>query len=400
MEASTGLGLPLTSSLAPPSTFTHVSTLEFGTEDMPYSKICDLALHTQGIAEELEDAARRVIRSGWFALGPEVEAFEKSFANWCGVPYCRGLANGTDALELGLRALGVTKDSEVILAANAGMYSTTAILAIGATPVYADINLLDYCIDPAGVEKLITPKTTAIIATHLYGHLCDMPSLCEIAGNREISVLEDCAQAHGAELHGRRAGSWGGVAAFSFYPTKNLGALGDGGALVTQSQEIMNAATQLRQYGWETKYRVVRPGGCNSRLDEIQAAFLSVKLKHLNLWTQKRQALGKLYSENIRHPEVQVSQYVSERHVYHLYVVRSSRRDSLKQHLKRQGIASDVHYPLLDYQQPIFNGTHLASTHLPESEQAAKEVLTLPCYPELSLRDAQFVANAINQWEA
>lgn len=366
---------------------------------MTYTKINDLHLHNHSLQAELEAAARRVIASGWFALGPEVERFEKAFAAWCGASWCRGLGNGTDAIELGLRALGVEAGSEVIVAANAGMYSGTAIYAIGAKPVYADIDPATFNIDARHAETLVTPRTRAIIATHLYGQLCDMPALRALADRHRIGLLEDCAQGHGATLQGRKAGTWGDIAAFSFYPTKNLGALGDGGAVVTSRQDLYDIVTQLRQYGWETRYKVVRSGGCNSRLDELQAALLNVKLPHLDRWTRQRQELGKLYGELIRHPLVQVAPYAGERHVYHLYVLRCARRDELKKYLAEKNIASDVHYPYLDYQQPLFAGQAIAQTRLPHSEQAVKEILTLPCYPELSSTDARFVADAINNWK-
>lgn len=366
---------------------------------MTYGKINDLILHNKAIEGELEQALKRVLASGWYALGPEVESFEKNFAAWCGVAHCRGLGNGTDAIELALRSMGVGPGSEVIVAANAGMYSGTAIYAIGATPVYADIDPATFCISAAHAATLLGPKTRAIIATHLYGYLCDMPALRQLADQHNIALLEDCAQAHGASLKGKKAGSWGDAAAFSFYPTKNLGALGDGGAVVTNRKDIYDAVSQLRQYGWESKYKVVRSGGCNSRLDEIQAALLNVKLRHLDAWTKKRQVLGKFYSEGIKHAAVEVTPYAGEQHVYHLYVLRSKNRDSLKAHLAAKGIAADIHYPFLDYQQPLFASLPIAKTRLPHSEQATREILTIPCYPELSLQDAAFVVAAINEWQ-
>lgn len=366
---------------------------------MTYSKINDLRLHNQSIQGELDEAIQRVLTSGWFALGPEVERFEQAFAAWCGIKFCRGLANGTDAIELGLRALGVESGGEVIVAANAGMYSATSIRAIGATAVYADIDPSTFNIDVADVAKRINASTQAIIATHLYGQLCDMPKLKALAQQHRIPLLEDCAQAHGATLRGKKAGSWGDAAAFSFYPTKNLGALGDGGALLTSRREIFEAVTQLRQYGWEARYKVVRSGGCNSRLDELQAAVLNAKLPHLQKWTQQRQAIGKFYAEHIRHPEVQVAKYAGERHVYHLYVARCTRRDELKRYLGEQGIATDIHYPYLDYQQPVFAAHPVATTHLLHSELAVQQILTLPCYPELRIADATHVAETINAWK-
>lgn len=366
---------------------------------MTYSKINDLNLHNGPLSVELNNAARRVISSGWFALGPEVKVFEQEFAQWVGADHCIGVASGTDALEIGLRALGVDKESNVIVAANAGMYSTTAILAIGASPIYADINPDTFCIDPKDVSQKITNETKVIIATHLYGRLCDMEELAKLAKQHGIGLLEDCAQAHGASLNNKKAGSWGDASAFSFYPTKNLGALGDGGAVVTNQKKIIDDAACLRQYGWEGKYKVVKSGGCNSRLDEMQAAFLRVKLSHLDGWTKKRQQLGKYYSSAIAHPHVGSSDFVEEEHAYHLYVVQSSKRDILKTYLQEKGIAVDIHYPLLDYQQPIFSGQSVSQTVLPVSEEITNKILTIPCYPELSIEDAQFVCDAINQWK-
>jgi dTDP-4-amino-4,6-dideoxygalactose transaminase len=363
-----------------------------------YSKINDLRLHNLSIHDELEAAAKRVMASGWFALGPEVKSFEAAFAAWCGTAWCCGVANGTDAIELGLRALGVERGDEVIVAANAGMYSSTAIIGIGAKPVYADIDPATLNIDPTDVSRCIGSRTRAIIATHLYGQLCDMPALRTLADQHKIPLLEDCAQAHGAAKAGKKAGNWGDVAAFSFYPTKNLGALGDGGAVVTSRRDIFDSVMRLRQYGWESRYTVVQSGGCNSRLDELQAALLSVKLAYLDEWTRKRQALGMFYSQNIRHPLVHVFPMVAQTHVYHLYIVRCQQRDALKLFLGERGIATDIHYPYLDYQQPLFAGQPIAQTKLPNSELAVQEILTLPCYPELNLADAQYIADAINAW--
>jgi aminotransferase EvaB len=360
--------------------------------------INDLLLQNQHLQAELEAAASRVIASGWYSLGPEVDLFEKNFAAWCGGDYCRGVANGTDAIELGLRALGVQAGNEVIVAANAGMYSCTAISSIGAIPVYADINPVTFNIDPHHSKTLITASTRAIIATHLYGQLCDMPNLKALAEQYRLGLLEDCAQSPGASLDGKKAGTWGDIGAFSFYPTKNLGALGDGGAIITSREDLYSAVTQLRQYGWKTRYNVVRSGGFNSRLDELQAALLNVKLPYLEMWTRKRQSIGKFYVDQIKHPLVQVATYTGEQHVYHLYVLRCSRRDELKNYLKNNGIASDIHYPLLDYQQPVFVEQPISTTRLPHSEKAINEIITLPCYPELSLDDARFVVDTINSW--
>ncbi len=368
---------------------------------MTYRKINDLLLHNQVIASELEEALKRVLHSGWFALGPEVEGFEQNFASYCGTQYCKGVANGTDALEIGLRALGVEPGSEVITVANAGMYSSTAILAIGAKPVYADIEPDSFVMDAAHAESLIGPDTAALVVTHLFGRMADMPAFCALAEKHGIPLLEDCAQAHGASLAGhesKKAGSWGDVAAFSFYPTKNLGAIGDGGAIVTSSSEIHERIVRLRQYGWESKYRVVDRGGCNSRLDELQAAVLNVKLQHLDSWTQQRQQIGQTYSETINHVHVKTPEAVAG-HVYHLYVLKSEHRDALQAHLKAHEIATDIHYPLLDYQQPVFAGEAISKQQLTNSEANVAQILTVPCYPELDDAGLQTVVAAINSWE-
>ena len=365
---------------------------------MPYSKINDLRLHNASIALELDDAIKRVLASGRFILGPEVERFERDFAAWCGVKFCRGVANGTDAIELGLLALGVEEGGEVIAAANAGMYAATAIRAIGATVVYADIDPDTFNIDAAEVERCITDRTQAIVVTHLYGQLCDMPALKKLAQQHRIPLLEDCAQAPGAMLGNKKAGSWGDAAAFSFYPTKNLGALGDAGAVISSRREVIEAVSLLRQYGWNAHYKVVRSGGRNSRLDEIQAAVLNVKLPHLQQWTQQRQAIAEFYAGHIRHPHVHVPQYAGKRHAYYLYTLRCERRDELTQYLEQHDIATEIHYPYLDYQQPVFAAHAVANTQLLHSELAVRQILCLPCYPELGIAGASFIADAINAW--
>ena len=378
---------------------------------MTVDKINDLALHNEPIRNELNDAIQRVLDSAWYALGPEVNTFESAFAEFCQVQYCKGVANGTDALEIALRALGVDgkgidEASEVITVANAGMYSTCAILNVGAKPVYADVEEDSYNISVTCVEELISPKTSAIIATHLYGRMANMKALRKVADKYKIPLLEDCAQAHGAEIDGKKAGSWGDASAFSFYPTKNLGALGDGGAIITNSKEINDKVASLRQYGWSSKYHVRDKGGKNSRLDELQAAILSAKLKHLPQWTKQRQTVAERYSTEITHVDIvnlnnSVVPYVAS-HVYHLYVIavkEEAQRESLIKHLKATGIASDIHYPLLDYQQAIFDDcAEMKEIHLANSERIVSTVLTIPCYPELQQDEVTTIIHAINNW--
>ena len=239
---------------------------------MQLGTINDLRAHTAPLAEALIAAMQRVVSSGWFALGPEVHAFEEEFAAYCGARHCVGVASGTDALELLLRALEVGPQDEVVTASNAGMYSTAAILAVGATPVYADVDPATLTLSPQAVDPHITPRTKVMIATHLFGRMADVIGLRALAEKHGVALVEDCAQCHGASQNGKRAGWWGDGAAFSFYPTKNLGALGDAGAVVTSDVALARRVRNLRQYGWHDKYIVSDRGGRNSRLDELQAA--------------------------------------------------------------------------------------------------------------------------------
>jgi len=361
-------------------------------------KINDLSAHNDALKDALYHAAKKVIDSGWFAMGPELDQFECSFATYCGADFCAGVASGTDALEIGLKALGVKPGDEVITVANAGMYACTAIQALGAVPVFADIDLPAMTISPDHIRELISSKTRAVIATHLFGRMCDMPRIIELANAHNLVVLEDCAQAHGAVLEGKKAGSWGNAGAFSFYPTKNLGALGDGGAIVCQSADTHEKIKRLRQYGWRKKYQVTDAMGCNSRLDEIQAAFLNVKLPYLDQWLQKRQSIGHFFSEHISHPAVELPDNTPD-HVFHLYVLRCSNREALREHLMAKGVATEIHYPILDYQQPVFAQMQNVPV-LPNSEKVLSEIVTIPCFPELSSKQQSYIVEAINAWQS
>lgn len=360
--------------------------------------INDLTRHTQPVQTALSAAIERVLRSGWFVLGPEVKAFEEEFAAYCGAAHCVSLANGTDALELALRALDIGPGKTVLTVANAGMYGTAAILATGAMPVYADILPGTLLMDVADSQRIMNSQPVdAVIVTHLYGLLADVPEIVRLAHARKIPVIEDCAQAHGAMLNERKAGSFGDIGCFSFYPTKNLGALGDGGAIVTGRADLAEKVRQLRQYGWSKKYHANLPGGRNSRLDEMQAAVLRVMLPLLDRWNERRREIAARYTAGIAHPEVAVPAIHAEEYVAHLYVIRSARRDSLKQHLAEAGIPSDIHYPVPDYAQASCR--HLfAGIDKPATSQACAEVLTLPCFPEMSDDEADMVIERINSW--
>lgn len=357
-----------------------------------------LLRHTQPLHDELAHVADEVIRSGYYVLGPHVKTFEQAFAQYCGVSECVGVANGTDALELALRGVGVTARDRVAVIANAAMYSTSAVLAIGAEPVFVDI-AEDATMDPSALSAVLEAgDIRAIVATHLYGRLAQMDAIMALAQPRGIAVVEDCAQAHGArDAHGRAAGSLGTIASFSFYPTKNLGALGDGGAVVTDDATLAARVRQLRQYGWGHKYTNEVLGGRNSRLDELQAAMLGAMLPHLDAWNARRRQIANYYSARIRNPAIAVPPPAGSEYVGHLYVVRSDRRDALREHLSAAGVETDVHYPLPDHRQPCFVG-RFDQVQLPRTEVFASTILSLPCFPELTDTEVERVVDACNRF--
>ena len=343
----------------------------------------DLRRHTESLSGEIHAALDRVLARGWFVLGPEVEAFEHEFAAYCGTSQCVSVANGTDGLELALRALGVGQGDHVATVANAGMYSTTAIRAIGAVPLFVEIAADSLTMSPAALSAALTTQVRAIVVTHLYGQMADLPNLLLAAGRLGIPVVEDCAQAHGAEIDGRRAGSWGNFGCYSFYPTKNLGALGDGGAVVTNDPALSRSVRLLRQYGWSDKYHSALAGGRNSRLDEIQAAVLRAKLPHVDGWNSRRRAIAAAYSQRLAASDLCLPASLGLDYVAHLYVVRSERREQLRAALMAHGIVSDIHYPLPDYLQESCRDLGFARGFLQVTEAACDQVLTLPCFPEL-----------------
>jgi dTDP-3-amino-3,4,6-trideoxy-alpha-D-glucose transaminase len=362
---------------------------------MPAIPFGDLKRQYESIRAELDEAAARAMASGWYILGPEVRAFEEEFAAFCGVGHAVGVASGTDALQLALVALGVGPGDEVITVANAGVPGAVAILQAGARPVFVDVDERSYNLDTAALAAAITPRTKAIMPVHLYGRVADLGPILALASQHGIPVVEDCAQAHGATYHGRIAGSLGSCGCFSFYPTKNLGALGDGGMVVTNDAALAERLRRLRQYGWERKYYSTEPGGGNSRLDELQAALLRVKLRHLPDWTAQRRRWAEIYDDVLAGADLILPEAGPDgEHVYHLYVVRAQQRDKLQAALREQGIATDIHYPLPAHQQPIY--TELAPPgSLPVTEQLARDVLSLPMYPELTQAEVEAVAAAV-----
>jgi dTDP-4-amino-4,6-dideoxygalactose transaminase len=355
--------------------------------------------HIAPLREQLMQASAAVIGSGFYVLGPSVKAFEKEFAAYCGASDCIGVANGTEALELGLRSLGVGPGKRVAMAANAAMYGTTAVLSCGADPVFVDIDPASHTLDPESLEAVLAAgPIDAVIVTHLYGRLADVGSILALADKHGFVVFEDCAQAHGArDASGRRAGSFGKAASFSFYPTKNLGAIGDGGAIVTSDPHVADTLRKLRQYGWTAKYRNELPGGRNSRLDELQAAFLRVMLPLLDDWNARRREIANRYSRSITNDRIQVPPPRGDEYVAHLYVVNVPDRERFQRHLADAGVGSDVHYPIADHRQPLFRD-RFASTRLPYTEEACRSVVTLPCFPELTDDEATRVIQACNSF--
>lgn len=360
-----------------------------------------LGRHVDVLKGELEAAIIRVLDSGWFILGPEVAAFESAFAAYCGTAHCVAVANGTDAIELALRALGVESGGNVATVANAGMYSSTAILAAGATPVYVDVDPETMLIDLDRLEiRIAEERLDAVIATHLFGLMVDMPRLAKLCRDRDIALIEDCAQAHGAMIDGTKAGAFADAGCFSFYPTKNLGALGDGGAVVTSIPEVAEKLRCLRQYGWTSKYASRYSGGRNSRLDEMQAAVLSVLLPHLDRWNVRRREIACAYSSGIRNARIQCPKLADtsrESYVAHLYVVRAENRDGLKSHLVAGGIPFDLHYPIPDHRQQSIQ-ERLTPANLPATERLCSEVITLPCFPEMTDAEIAQVIECVNHW--
>ncbi|HEV7879911.1 DegT/DnrJ/EryC1/StrS family aminotransferase [Bradyrhizobium sp.] len=357
----------------------------------------DLVRQNRLIHEELVRSANRVMDRGWYVLGSEGADFEKAFAAYCGVPHAVGVANGTDGIELALRAVGVEEGHSVATVANAGFYASTSIHAIGARPLYVDVVPDTYLMSIASLKReLARNAVRAVIVTHLYGRLADIEAITAICAPLGIPVIEDCAQAHGATRNGRAAGSFGAAGCFSFYPTKNLGALGDGGAVMTSDAGIAESVRMLRQYGWSKKYQVSRAGGRNSRLDELQAALLLAKLPHLDRWNEDRRTIARRYSNGIKHARVKCPQDFGADNAVHLFVIRCEDRDGLRRHLEAHGIDSDIHYPIPDHRQPAYTGCSFAE--LPETERLAGEIVTLPCFSEMEEEEISGVIDAVNAW--
>lgn len=353
----------------------------------------DLHRQHQTLKTEIDEAISRVIGRSSFTLGSEVEAFEAAFAQYCGVKYAVGVGSGTDALFMTLKAVGINRDDEVILPANTFIATAEAISMCGAVPVFVDIDKTSYNIDSALIEEKITPKTRAIIPVHLYGQPADMDLVMTLVRQYNLHVIEDACQAHGARYKGARVGSIGDAGCFSFYPSKNLGALGDGGMVVTNNNAFAEKVRLLRNHGEVSKYNHAVKGRC-SRLHGLQAAVLNVKLKHLDRWNSKRQANGLLYNNFISNvEEIVTPKLLSDRdHVFHLYVIRTAQRNEMIKALNKVGIATGIHYTVPIHLTEAYRDFSYKVGDFPVSEYLAGEILSLPMFPELTADEVKVVS--------
>lgn len=345
--------------------------------------------------QAIDDAVARVMAGGWYILGEETRQFEQEFAGFCESGHGIGVGSGTEALQVALAALGIGHGDEVVTVSHTAVATVAAIEAVGATPVLADIDPEYFTLNPAKLEQVLNPRTKAIIPVHLYGQPADMAPILDLAARCNVAVIEDCAQAHGARYHGRRVGSMGAAACFSFYPTKNLGALGDGGMVITGTEATAERARLIREYGWAERYVSSIPGW-NSRLDEIQAAILRVKLQALEEDNGRRRELARRYDARLQDtPLALPARRAGCEHVFHLYVVRAAQRDALQAHLKSRDIGALIHYPVPIHRQPAYAGRLEGCNDLGETEKAARDVLSLPLYPELGFDEQDRVIEAI-----
>jgi len=356
----------------------------------------------RALKAEIDAAVARALSSGWYVLGNELRSFEAEFASWLGVPAVVGCGNGTDAIALALRAFGIGRGATVVTVSHTAVATVAAIEMAGATPLLVDIDPTYFTMDPHALRQVLEeppsglPPIRAVVPVHLYGQPADLDRIVPLCREHGVALIEDCAQAHGARLHGKRVGTFGDAATFSFYPTKNLGALGDGGAVAVSDPELASGIAALRQYGWHRHY-ISDAVGVNSRLDEVQAAVLRVKLPHLDDQNLRRINIASAYTRALAgRPLCPPQKRDGATHVYHLYVTRSPKRDLWQALLRGRGVGSGVHYPVPVHLQPAYAGrVALGPTGCPETERAAQEVLSLPVYPELTDADVKTVCTAL-----
>ncbi len=362
--------------------------------------LVDLKAQYESIKEKIDAAIRRVLENSSFILGKEVEVFEESFAHYCGARFSVGTNSGTSALHLALLALGIKEGDEVLTVSQTFVATLEAICLVGARPVFIDIDQKTYCMDPAKIEGAITNKTKAILPVHLYGHPADMDPILAIAKKRKLYVVEDACQAHGALYKGKRVGSLGNVACFSFYPGKNLGAYGEGGAVTTNDENIAIQIKKLRNHGGLEKYSHEFVG-FNARLEALQAAILGAKLPYLDRWNELRRQHAREYSSALKNSRLKLPEVASyAESVFHLYVVRTPERERLHAHLNQKGIGSLIHYPRPNHLVECYKNFGGGKGSLPVTEKICSEVLSLPLYPELTREQIQTVVEAVDSFEA
>jgi len=348
--------------------------------------------------EDLRGAFDRVFTRSWYIEGVEDKSFEKAFADYCGTQYCIGVGNGLDALMLSLKALGVKEGDEVIVPSNTYIASALAVTYVGARPVFVEPDIRTFNIDPSLIEASITDKTKVIMPVHLYGQACDMDPIMAIAKENNLFVVEDCAQAHGATYRGRKVGTFGDAAGFSFYPGKNLGALGDAGAVVTNNEEVAFKVRALGNYGSDCKYHHIYRGN-NSRLDELQAAFLSAKLPYLERMNEARREIADKYLSGIKNPKV-VLPYVPEEMipVWHIFGIRCEERNALEKNMNEKGIGTNKHYPIPMHMQVCYQDLNISKGDLPISEKISETELSIPMYYGMTDKEIQYVIDNINMF--
>jgi dTDP-4-amino-4,6-dideoxygalactose transaminase len=356
------------------------------------------AAQFQSYQAEIEAAALKVLRSNRYILGEEVEALEEEFARFIGTEAAVGVANGTDALELALRALGIGPGDEVITVSHTAVATVAAIEAAGASPVLVDVEQDLFTLQTKQLQEVWSPRTRAVIAVHLYGQAAEVDAISEFCERNKLDLIEDVSQAHGATWKGKRLGSFGRIACFSCYPTKNLGAIGDGGIITTDDKSLAQKVKELREYGWRNRY-VSDIAGRNSRLDELQAAILRVKLRHLDVDNGKRRKIARLYDERLTDAHLQLpATRAGSDHVFHLYVVKTTERENLIPRLKKSGIQVGIHYPIPIHLQPAYKGRLRTAESMRVTEILCKQVLSLPMYPELLISEADQVASEISSF--
>ncbi len=360
--------------------------------------IIDLACEYRDLKSEIDSALERVLSTGSYVLGQETSTFETALSVYCGTAHAVGVNSGTDALLIALRALDITSGDDVIVPAMSFIATVEPIVQLGARPVFVDIDPLSYAIQPEQVRAKITSRTKAVIAVHLYGHMADMTALRAICDDARVPLIEDMAQAIGSEWEGKKAGSAGNMACLSFFPTKNLGACGDAGAVLTSSDSLAERANLLRNHGAKIKYQHEEIG-YNTRLDEIQAAILIVKLKHLDAWNDKRRRLAARYTQAFQGlPLICPQELKSAKHVFHLYSIQTERRDALRSHLAEEGIATGLHYPTPLHLQSALRFLGHRSGEFPTSERLAQKTLSLPLYPQMSDEQQDRVVEAVRSF--